>query len=355
MENIFIPNYKNTLPEYGSFTKRACSNIALIKYWGKHADQIPTNASLSFTLTNCFTETKLSFSARENFEKTFDIQLVFDGKPAPNFLPKIETFFSRIENFLPFLKKYSWAIDTYNSFPHSSGIASSASAMAALSLALMEIENEIQPNQSDFFYKKASFLARLGSGSAARSTHGSVVLWGENPAIAEGSNLYGIPYPQKIDPIFLSFRDTILLIDKGEKRVSSSQGHNLMHQNPFANSRFAQAQQRIGELIPILENGDLPNFIKLIESEALTLHAMMMTSSPYYLLMRPNTLNAIERIWNFRQETNLPVGFTLDAGANIHLLYPQKIENEVLDFINSQLKELCQNGQFIQDCVNDSY
>jgi diphosphomevalonate decarboxylase len=89
---------------------------------------------------------------------------------------------------------------------------------------------------------------------------------------------------------------------------------------------------------------------ELMESEALTLHAMMMTSRPYYLLMRPNTLSIIEEIWAARQE-GLPVYFTLDAGANVHMLYPAEAEQKVLDFVNTKLVAYCQQGHYICDEV----
>jgi len=87
----------------------------------------------------------------------------------------------------------------------------------------------------------------------------------------------------------------------------------------------------------------------LVESEALTLHAMMMTSMPYFILMKPNTLKIIQQLWKFRQETRTLVCFTLDAGANVHVLYPEKYKKEVQHFIENQLAAYCQNGQFIND------
>jgi diphosphomevalonate decarboxylase len=80
---------------------------------------------------------------------------------------------------------------------------------------------------------------------------------------------------------------------------------------------------------------------------------MMMTSMPYFILMKPNTLEIIQKIWNFRQKTNLPVGFTLDAGANVHLLYPEKVKQESHLFINNELQQHCQNNHFIHDFVGD--
>jgi diphosphomevalonate decarboxylase len=104
-------------------------------------------------------------------------------------------------------------------------------------------------------------------------------------------------------------------------------------------------------MISVLQNGDLDKFIEISESEALTLHAMMMTSKPYFILMKQGTLSAIELIWSFRKESNIPLSFTLDAGANVHLLYPLAYKQQVLDFIGSELIVYCENQQYICDEV----
>jgi diphosphomevalonate decarboxylase len=97
----------------------------------------------------------------------------------------------------------------------------------------------------------------------------------------------------------------------------------------------------------------LEEFIKVVESEALTLHAMMMTSMPYFILMKPNTLQIINAIWKFRTETKTPVCFTLDAGANVHVLYPENDSATVLQFIKDELVGFCQNGQYICDEIGN--
>lgn len=152
-----------------------------------------------------------------------------------------------------------------------------------------------------------------------------------------------------MNAIFENYQDSILLVDKGEKQVSSTVGHELMHGHPFAQQRFAQAHTNIAQLKDILKSGNLDQFIALVESEALTLHAMMMTSMPYFILMKPNTLEIIQKIWKYREETNVPVCFTLDAGANVHVLYPNKYKANVQGFIATDLSIHCQNGQFIHD------
>ena len=347
--NDFIPKpYSKNIVE-GKFQWSAPSNIALVKYWGKKEHQIPANPSISFTLNHCKTITDITFTKIKN-EGNFSFDLLFEGQPKEDFKPKIIKFFERIESYLPFLKEYHFTINTNNTFPHSSGIASSASGMAALAMNLMSLEKALNPEMTDeYYFQKASFLARLGSGSACRSVKGSVVVWGKHENIKGSSDLFGVEFPNQIHENFKNYQDTILLVDKGEKQVSSTVGHDLMHNHPFANQRFLQAHENLNQMISIFESGDLDTFIKIVESEALTLHAMMMTSMPYFILMKPNTLQIINAIWKFRNETKIPVCFTLDAGANVHVLYPNKHKENVLQFIETELVGFCQNGHYICD------
>lgn len=348
----FIPGpYKNTV-EQGELTWQSPSNIALVKYWGKLENQIPANPSISFTLSNCRTTTTLRFQKKEKTATAFDFDLLFEGEKKEDFRPKIEKFLERIEPYLPFLKDYKFRIDTSNSFPHSSGIASSASGMSALALCFMSLERQLNPEMSEeFFTRKSSFLARLGSGSACRSIEGELVVWGLHNNIYRSSDLFGVPFRDEVHDNFKNYRDTILLVDRGEKLVSSTVGHDLMNDHPYAQTRFRQAHDNLDNLKKIFRSGDLDEFIKVVESEALTLHAMMMTSQPYFLLMKPNTLAIINRIFKFREETKLHLCFTLDAGANVHLLFPEKEETQTLQFIETELKQYCQNGEYINDKV----
>jgi diphosphomevalonate decarboxylase len=358
--NDFIPKTYSHNIESGEFLWTAPSNIALVKYWGKKDNQIPANPSVSFTLNNCKTITKLTFAKKDisttlnPSNNTFSFDLLFEGKPKEDFKPKIQKFLERIEIYLPFLKDYHFIIDTQNTFPHSSGIASSASGMAALAMNFMSLEKVLNPEMTDaYFYQKASLLARLGSGSACRSVKGQVVVWGNQSNIEGSSDLYGVEFPNTIHKNFKNYQDTILLVDKGEKQVSSTIGHDLMHAHPYAERRFAQAHDNLDQLIAIFESGNLDAFIKVVESEALTLHAMMMTSMPYFILMKPNTLEIINAIWKFRNDTKISVCFTLDAGANVHVLYPENDSEKVLQFIKDELVGFCQNGQYICDEIGN--
>jgi len=352
-EEQFIPDNYTISIENGSFTWSSPSNIALVKYWGKKEHQIPANPSISFTLDACKTTTTLKFKKQTNND-TFSFDIYLDGDKKDAFKPKIEAFFKRIDVYVPFLRDYHFVIETSNTFPHSSGIASSASGMSALALCLMSVERSlsgVEVIDDNYFNQKASFLARLGSGSACRSIEGDLIVWGNHKEIEGSSNLFGIKYPYKVHDNFKNYHDTILLVDKGEKQVSSTVGHDLMHNHPFAEQRFAQAHDNLSQLITVFKLGDLDAFIKITESEALTLHAMMMASTPYFILMKPNTLEIINKIWRFRQKTGLHVSFTLDAGANVHILYPESESEPIFEFISSELVAYCQNGHYICDRI----
>ncbi|GEM54037.1 diphosphomevalonate decarboxylase [Flavobacterium branchiophilum NBRC 15030 = ATCC 35035] len=352
-ENQFVATTFLENIQEGTLQWSAPSNIALVKYWGKQevsTPQIPANPSISFTLNHCKTITQLHFQKKAHTHD-FSFELLFEGQPKEAFKPKILQFFERIVKYCPYLKAYHFQIDTQNTFPHSSGIASSASGMAALAMNIMSLEKLLNPQITDeYFYKKASFLARLGSGSACRSIKGQLVIWGQHPHF-DSSDVFGIPFPNQIHEVFTDFQDTILLVDKGEKQVSSTLGHNLMHGHPFATQRFEQAKLQLHQLSLAISKGDLETFIAIVESEALTLHAMMMTSMPYFILMKPPTLAIINAIWQFRKTTQIPVCFTLDAGANVHVLYQKKYLKAVETFIQQELVVYCQKGQYICDEV----
>ncbi|KMQ69551.1 diphosphomevalonate decarboxylase [Chryseobacterium sp. FH2] len=325
------------------------SNIALIKYWGKYDNQIPANPSISYTLNHCKTNTTMGFLADE----PFSVQTFLSGNEEIKFAEKIEKYFRNIEQYLPWILKGKYIIETENTFPHSSGIASSASGFGAIAKCLMRLDVVFAGKDSgEESLKKASFLARLGSGSACRSLYDGLVVWGQSQ-VKGSSDLYAVKYPdEEIDAVFKDFNDWVLLIHEGQKSVSSTVGHGLMKTNPYAERRFLEARENFGPMKEILENGDMQSFIKLVEHEALTLHAMMMMSDPAFILMKTGTLEVINKIWDFRRETQLPLFFTLDAGANVHLLFPNDgSEGKIKAFIESELLQHTQNNGVVKDIM----
>lgn len=317
----------------------APANIAFVKYWGKQGRQMPINPSVSMTLKECVTRCQIEY---EDFKEGPILESYqFEGAENEAFRNRIEKYLNDIIDIYPLLENLKLSIKTENTFPHSAGIASSASAFAAIGYALAQIE------KSENIDKRASELARLGSGSASRSVTGPYMMWGdfEEEASTDG-------YAIAIEDIHLDFhnlKDAVLLIDQNEKKISSSAGHAMMDTHPFRENRIKQANQHTKKILKAMREGDWELFGNILETEALTLHAMMMTSSPSYLLLAPNTLAAIEKIRDYRKKTSISAYFTIDAGPNIHLIYLQKDEESVESFIKQNLTDLCHDGRIIFD------
>lgn len=338
--------------DYSSFQTEVSwqspSNIALVKYWGKHGNQLPNNPSISFTLSQSRTETKVNVTAKGNITNSFSF--LFEGKEAPEFGKKVQQYLHSLSCYFPFVHELAFAIESRNTFPHSSGIASSASSMSALAACLLDIENQMFGKESgNINLKKASYIARLGSGSAARSVFPYASEWGKTNALHESCNEFALPLANSLHPVYQNYQDSILLIHSGVKAVSSRAGHVLMETNPFADARYQQANHNTSELLNVLKTGDLDAFIRITEAEAMQLHALMMVSEPSFILIQPNTLAAIAAIHDYRKQTGIPLCFTLDAGPNIHLLYPESYRKDVLHFIQHELLLFCNQQQWIDD------
>lgn len=323
------------------------SNIAIVKYWGKRDNQLPMNPSLSMTLDKAVTQTTIDFRPRAAGESVYSFK--FHDKPNVSFSPKLDAFFRHLLAKYPMLGDYHFDIHSQNSFPHSAGIASSASAMSALAICTEEIAHVVM-GQSAFQPIDASELARLGSGSAVRSLHPHWSVWGQTWSDASASDHGAVPL-QKVHPVFNTFCDAILLVDEGEKSVSSSAGHQLMTNHPYQQGRLAQAHFNIERLTDAIATGNLSAFIDVCEEEALSLHALMMSSRPGYLLMHPNTVKIIGLVRSFRDNTGIPVAFTLDAGPNVHLLYPHEHHAEIEKWIDVTLRSLTAAGNVIFDGI----
>ncbi|MCF8297879.1 MAG: diphosphomevalonate decarboxylase [Saprospiraceae bacterium] len=328
------------------------SNIALIKYWGKYGNQLPRNPSLSFTLQNSYTEALITYSFKNEAEG-ISLEFYFERKENTDFKNRVEKYLISLIPIFPFLKQLNLRIETKNTFPHSSGIASSAASMSAIALCLCSIEQKHFDSLKceDDFYSKASYVARLGSGSAARSVYGGFVSWGKSEEIENSSNEFALPLKSEIHDNFKDLCDSVLIVSSGKKKVSSSAGHKLMENHPFADSRIKQANQNLKILLKSLKSGDFNMFIEIVENEAMTLHSLMMSSNPSYTLLLPNTLNIINKIREFRSESKLPICFTLDAGPNVHIIFPRSFENQIYEFIEKELLVYCEPKFWIKDFI----
>lgn len=319
------------------------SNIALVKYWGKKVLQIPCNPSISITLDKAISDTSVQAIFDEN-QSELSFEFYFEDAKNPGFEEKLKPFLIHAQSYFKWLQHYHLIIHSSNTFPHSSGIASSASAYSALALNLASLHQEITGETLNDFFQIASYWARIGSGSACRSVYGGYNAWGQSNSIAGSHDEYAVNIDSIVHPHFKNMMDSILIVEKGKKAVSSTMGHALLKQHPFADNRYETAYKNTDLLVGILKEGNFDEYIHLVESEALMLHALMMSSPTPFILMKPNTLSIIEKIIDYRNQTNVNVMFTLDAGANVHVLYPEMEKTNVQNFIDNELLQHCQNG-----------
>ena len=336
----------------GKTAWRSPSNIAIVKYWGKKGFQLPGNPSVSMTLTNCYSETIIEYIRKAGKESP-SLSFLFQGGQNILFEKRIRLFLEIASKKLPALRNLHLNIGTSNSFPHSAGIASSASSISSLALCLCHINQQVSdaPESEQLFFRKASYLARFGSGSACRSVYGGWVLWGATSDIEGSSDDYAIPVSDLSHKIFHTYFDAILIVDSGVKQISSSDGHKLMEANPYKEIKFDTGKLNAIKLINALKTGNEKLFRNIGENEAANLHAMFLTSNPSYVLIKPETLHIIHRLNKFRYDSGLEFNFTLDAGPNVHLLYPGIIRDRLLAFIKSDLTPFCENGKWIDDRI----
>ncbi len=332
---------------------RAPSNIALVKYWGKRGRQLPDNGSLSITLDKSSTTTSLSYREKAGKESSVQMEYYFQATRNLQFEQKIALLLNVLIPEMPFLAGYELVFRSENNFPHSTGIASSASSMAALALCLVSMEEQVTGKKPDkeLFLRRASGIARLGSGSAARSLYGGIVTWGKIPSVVDSSDEFATPFPLPKDSRLNQVMDIILIVSTKEKSVSSSSGHALMTNHPYREGRKLQANENLERITEAIRSNNYRTIASIAENEALSLHALLISSQPGELLLEPNTLHIISEIKKFRDLSGLDLFFTIDAGPNVHLIYYEDQREAVRSFVLQNLIQYCENGQWIDDRI----
>ena len=218
--------------------------------------------------------------------------------------------------------------------------------MSALAACLVEMEESLEKKEGSRS-ERISLIARLASGSACRSNIANYAVWGKSK-LDFGTDEFAIEFTDYHEN-FTKMCDSVVIVNAEEKSVSSSAGHALMNSHLYREIREYQAHENFRSIVGAMKNGDYESFGETLENEALSLHALMMTSYPSFLLLRPNSLAIIEKVREFRRETKKPLYFTIDAGPNIHLIYPDSIKETVASFISDELAGLY--DQVIHDSI----
>lgn len=287
-------------------------NIAFIKYWGDRDSSlhIPANGSISMNLGGLYTRTQV----------TFDPELVED-QLVLNYRPSTGAALQRVSALLDRVRQMAGLnlcarVVSVNNFPVGTGIASSASAFAALALAASRAAG-LMLEERDL-----SRLARTGSGSACRSVPGGFVEW-QAGNDDEDSYAYSIAPPEHWNLV-----DCVALISKRHKPIGSWEGHRSAASSPLQEARLADAPHRLEICRRAILEQDFKAFAAVVELDSNLMHAVMMTSAPSLIYWEPATLAVMKAVIEWRKE-GLPVCYTIDAGPNVHVLCLASVSDQV--------------------------
>jgi diphosphomevalonate decarboxylase len=293
-------------------TAQAAPNVAFIKYWGNrdNALRLPANGSISMNLDGLYTRTTVSFQHSLPYD-----ELVINGREVAG--PALE----RVTCLLDLIREMAFVdeqaeVVSENNFPSGAGIASSASAFAALALAASQAAG-LHLSESDLCR-----LARRGSGSACRSIPGGFVEWfmgsGEDDSYA--ASIAG--------PGHWSLVDCIAIVSDAHKKTGSTEGHALASTSPLQAARLADTPRRLDLCRRAILECDFDLLAGILELDSDMMHAVMMTSRPALHYWMPASLEVMQAVRSWRQE-GLSACYTVDAGPNVHVLCIQKDAAEV--------------------------
>lgn len=303
-------------------TVQAPANIAFIKYWGKKdaALRLPLNASLSMNLSEAYTTTTVEFDRHLHGDTVIFLDTPYKSK-RPRNLYGVES--QRVIDHLNRIRVIARSsmrakVMTTNTFPASSGIASSASGFAALTVAAAAA---LGLSLSE---KELSALARLGSGSACRSVPDGFVLWEEGTSSATS-------YAHSISPHdWWDLRDIVVIVASEKKETSSASGMSQVTTSPKLAKRIAAVPGRMKRAIAAIADKNIRALGEVIEEDCLDMHSVMQSQVPPLSYWTEETKMIVAAVRKWRKG-GLAVYYTIDAGPNVHLICEGKNETSVLE------------------------
>lgn len=295
-------------------TARAHTNIALIKYWGKRdADLIlPYTDSLSLTLDEFYTTTTVDFDSQLKHD-----HLMIDGQViSPDKSAKVAHFMDLVRQMSG--QKVFAQIKSVNHVPMSAGLASSASAFAALAAAASRAAGlNLTPTE-------LSRLARRGSGSATRSVFGGLVQWHRGK---DDESSYAEPIMEKVD---FGLEMIAIMINRQQKKVSSRGGMQAsVDTSPYFKIWPEVVEQDLKAIKIAIQERNISKIGEIAEANAMRMHALTLSAQPPFTYFEASTIRAINLINQLRQ-TGLNCYYTMDAGPNVKVIYDQKDRPQIL-------------------------
>jgi diphosphomevalonate decarboxylase len=310
-------------------TTVAPANIAFIKYWGRNNHElfIPSNSSISMTLSNCLTTSTIEIddSLKEDlieikFENQDYKKLDLSSIKAADLIKQINRIrkLSGINSHI--------RIKSENNFPADAGLASSASSFAAITAGLLIVFG--LNNKFDDKIELSREIRLSGSGSAARSAMGGFV------ELLSGNDHNSTHAIQIAKANHWELLDIIAVVDTEKKKISSSEGHNLANTSPYFATRLIEMQDRIMQTRESILAKDFKTLGECIEDDMLSMHLIMMTQKPSLFYWSPGSVAIMRAIRELREEKGILAYCTLDAGPNVHIICEDKNRDYIKSFIN---------------------
>jgi len=301
-----------------SATAQANPNIAFIKYWGNrdNALRLPSNGSISMNLDGLYTRTTVTFNSSQR-----DSLLINDHPVFGKGLDRVSYILDLVRGMTNINERAE--VSSVNNFPAGAGIASSAAAFGALALASSRAAGLTLSEA------QLSRLARRGSGSASRSIPGGFVEWkmgtGDDDCVAVSIA------PRE----HWALVDCVAIVSSSHKKTGSTEGHALAWTSPLQAARVADASHRLDICRDAILNKDFETFANMIELDSDMMHSVMMTSNPPLMYWQSATVEIFHQVREWRAG-GLPVGYTVDAGANVNVICLEEYAKEV----EKRLREL---------------
>lgn len=286
---------------------QAHTNIALIKYWGKrHSDLIlPVTPSLSLTLEAFYTQTQVEFKPDDRQDSFILNGQVQDPKATAKVSQFVDHF--RRQAQVP----YRVQVTSQNYVPTAAGLASSASAYAALACAC-NAALDLNLSRRDL-----SIIARQGSGSATRSLYGGFVEWVAGQG-DQSETSYGQPFADADWDLAM----VVIIVNQAAKKFSSRWAmDHTMKTSPFYSQWAKQVDQDLAHIKPAILNHDLQTIGEIAEHNAMSMHALALSANPSLCYFQGESLTAMDQVRRLRQAGFLAY-YTMDAGPNVKVLCP---------------------------------
>lgn len=300
-------------------TARACSNIAFIKYWGNidHDLRLPANSSISMNLHDLFTTTTVTWGC----DLDTDTLWINGAVAETNAQDRVSKHLDIIRERLG-IKRYA-KVESENNFPMGTGIASSASSFAALTLA------SIKAAGADLSEREISTIARRGSGSASRSIPSGFVEWhyGETHESSYAETF--------VENDYWDLVDVIAIVSDQHKKTGSSKGHTTADTSVLQSARVQSAPERLANVKQAIQQRDFELFARVVEEDSNLMHSIMMTSRPPLFYWQPLTLEIMHGIMDLRAQSGIQACYTLDAGPNVHCICIRNDSEKVISYLRS--------------------